>query len=94
MVAVTLAHTLDYQREVARTFGLGEFEAQPGVVHLVHLDGHYLFQLLDAALHLHRLGRLVAEPLDELLGVGYHLLLVLVGAHLLFHALLAQLQEL
>ena len=45
-------------------------------------------------MHLHGLGGLVAEPLDEVLGVVDKFLLVLVGAHLLLHALLAQFHKL
>ena len=62
-----------------------------GIVHLVHLNRHNLLQLLYAALHLHSLGWLIAEPLNEVLDVGYFLLLVLVGAQLLLVAFVAQL---
>ncbi len=62
-------------------------------IHLVHLNSFYFSQLLHAALHLHGLGGLVAEALDELLGVGYLFLLVLIGAHLLLDALAPQLHE-
>ena len=42
--------------------------------------------MLDSALHLNRLGRLVAEPLDEILDVGNFLLLVFVSTELLLAA--------
>ena len=60
------------------------------IVNLVDFDGHYLGQLLDAALHLHGLGGLVTEALYELFHVGNLLLLVLVRPELLFPALCAQ----
>ena len=50
---------------------------------LVHLDAVDLLQLLDARLHLIRLGGFVAELLDELFGLLDHPLLVLVGRQLL-----------
>ena len=52
-----------------------------------------LLQLLDAALHLHGLGGLVAETLDEGFRVLYLFLLVLPGPQLLFPPLLAQADE-
>ena len=60
-------------------------------IHLVHLDRNDFLQLLDAALHLYSFGRLIAETLDEILDIGYFLLLVLVGTELLLAAFGAQL---
>ena len=61
-------------------------------VHILDLETLDLGQLLDTALYLITLGGLVAEALDEALGVLDLLLLVLVGAALLLQALLAQLE--
>ena len=60
-------------------------------VYFVYLNGNNLFQLLDTALHLDSLGRFVSETLDEILDVGYFLLLILVGSQLLLAPFLTQL---
>ena len=93
VVAVVLAHVLADDGIVARARAGRELQAQAGGVDLVNLDGHNLFQLLDAALHLYGLGGLVAEALNEVLDVGNFLLLVLVGADLLLAAFGAQLDK-
>ena len=51
-------------------------------------------QLLDAALDLDGFSGFVAETLDEILCIGYQLLLVPVCTHLLFDTLLPQHYEL
>ena len=61
-------------------------------IHILDLDALDLGQLLDAALYLIALRGLVAEALDEALGILDLLLLVLVGSALLFQALLTQLE--
>ena len=61
-------------------------------IHILDLNALDLGQLLDAALYLIALGGLVAETLNEALGVLDLLLLVLVGAALLLQALLTQLE--
>ena len=60
------------------------------IVHLVNLDRHDFLQLLHFLLHLHSLRGLIAETVDELLHIGYLLLLVFVGSELLFATFLAQ----
>ena len=89
MVTVCFAELVDDEGIVAGAGCGREFEREARVVDLVDLDALDFGQLLHAALHLHGLGGLVAEALDELLGVGNLLLLVLVGAHLLLDSLLA-----
>ena len=90
MVTIRFAYLIAYHGIVATAQARGELQAHGGVVHLIYFDGHNLGQLLDAALHLHGLGRFITETLYELLRVGYLLLLVLVGAQLLLPAFLAQ----
>ena len=60
------------------------------MIDLVDFDGHDFLQLLDFLLHLHGLRRLIAEAVDERLHIGDFLLLVLVGAKLLFATLFPQ----
>ena len=54
---------------------------------VLDLDQLHFLQLLDPALHLPRLGGLVPEALDELLGLFDLLLLVLVRGELLLFPL-------
>ncbi len=88
MRAVCLGHIVGYDGIVARAWCRRKLQTQVRSVHLVHLYPLYFSQLLDAALYLYGLGSLVAEAFDKLLGVGYLLLLVLIGAHLLLYPLL------
>ena len=90
VVAIGFRHILANDRIVATTAGADKLQAQGGVVFLVHLDAFDFLQLLDAALHLHGLGSLVAETFDESFGILNLLLLVLVGTELLLTAFLAQ----
>ena len=69
-----------------------ELQAQSAGILLIHLDEFQLFEHLHAALHLEGLGVGALEPLNEVLGFGYHLLLLLIFLHLLLAALLAQFQ--
>ena len=91
---IVLAQILGNDRIVTTARSRREFQPHARAVHLIDLDAVQLVEHLDAALHLHRLGRLIAETLDEVLGVMDELLLVLIGAHLLFDALLAQFHKL
>ena len=91
--AIGLAHLLGYHRIVARARGWRKFESQAGGVDLVDLNGNDFGQLLDAALHLYGFGGLVTELLNKLLCVVNHLLLILVGTHLLLDALFTQLHK-
>ena len=90
VVAIALAHPLGNDGIVARAGSRGKFQIQVRRVYLVDLDPFEFGQLLDARLHLHRLGCLVAETLDKGLGVLYLFLLVLIGPALLFETLLPQ----
>ena len=67
-----------------------ELQVHGSIVHLVHLDRYDFLQLLDFLLYLYRLGRLIAEPLDELTHISDLLLLVLVGTLLLLTPLSAK----
>ena len=94
VVAVGLAHVLaDDGVAAAPLCGL-ELQAQLAAVLLVHLDRDDFLQPFDAALHLHGLGGLVAEALDELARLGNLALLVLVGTQLLLTPFAAQADEL
>ena len=84
--AVILAHLIADDRIIATSEARREFEVHLLVVNLIHLDRHDFLELLDSALHLNRLGRLVAESLDEILDVGNFLLLVFVSTELLLAA--------
>ena len=86
VVAIGLAHSVTNNGIVAAAETGRELQMHGRRVYIVHLDGHYFLQLLDAALHLYSLGGLVAEPLYEVLDVGNFLLLVLIGPQLLFTA--------
>ncbi len=88
--AVSLADILANDGVVSAAAAASELQAERRIVFFVHFDALYLLQLLDAALHLHGFRCLVAEALDEGFGIFYLLLLVFVGAELLFAAFLAQ----
>ena len=60
------------------------------VIHLIHLNRHDFLQLLDAALHLHSLGRFIPEALYKVLNISDLLLLVLVSPQLLFATFLTK----
>jgi len=90
VVTVGLGYLVADDGIVAAAQTWGELEVHGRIVDLVNLDGNYLLQLLEAALHLHGFGGLVAETLYKVLDVGYLFLLVLVGAQLLLTALGAQ----
>ena len=87
---IGFAHIFADNRIVSATAGGREFQAQRGVVFIVHFDAVYLFQLLDTALYLYGFGGFVAEAFDEVFRILYLFLLVLVGTDLLFAAFLAQ----
>ena len=93
VIAETLCNILAHHRIVSAASGGREFQSQTTRVLLVDDDGYHLFELLDAALHLHSLCRLVAETLDKLFRIGNLFLLVLVGTNLLLATLLAQLHK-
>ena len=89
MVAVALGHTLTNHGVVAAAYGGRKLKTHGLVVHLINLNGYYLFKCLDAALNLHGLGGFVSETLYEILGISNLLLLVLIGTELLLAAFLA-----
>ena len=85
-----LTDLLGLHNDLPRTRCRGELDVQTTEVLFVHLDPLDLLQLLDPRLYLIRLGRLVAEAFDKLLGLLDHLLLVLIGRQLLGTTLSAQ----
>ena len=87
MIAIILSHLIADDRIIAAAETRRELEMHLLGIHLVHLDRNDFLQLLDAALHLYSLGWLIAESLDEVLDIGYFLLLVFVSAELLLTAL-------
>ena len=91
MAAVGLTDLVGNYGIVAGTRSRRKAQVEMRCVNLVNLDAVDFGKLFHAALHLHGLGGLVAEALDESLGVGNLFLLVGVSAHLLFNAFLAQL---
>ena len=91
VVAIGFLHTVADDGVVAGAQTRRELQVHDLVVDIVDLHGDDLLQLPDLLLHLYGFCRLVAEALDEGLGVGNLLLLVLPGADLLLAALLAEL---
>ena len=93
VAAICLAEVAPGDGDVPGADGGLEADGDACLVLLLDLDAFELFELFDTGLHLDGLGRLVAEAFDEVFGVLDLLLLVLVGAHLLLYALLAELLE-
>ena len=89
MIALILSHLIADDRIIAATETRKELEMHLLGINPVHLDRNDFLQLLDAALYLYSFGRLIAESLDEVLDIGYFLLLVLVGTELLLTPLFA-----
>ena len=94
MRAIILAHLVADNGIVATAKTGWKLEVHLLVVDLVDLNGHDLLQLLDAALHLHGLGGLVAETLYEVLNIGDFFLLILIGAELVLAAFGAEAHKL
>ena len=90
MLTIGLANILADNRVVATPQARRELQMQRGVVDFVNLYRHHLLQLLNLLLHLHGLRGLIAEALDERPHVLHLLLLVLVGAQLLFATLFSE----
>ena len=90
LVAIRLAHMIQFQRHLARMRRRGKLEVDGRAVDVVNDDFIHLFEQLHTALHLFGLGRLVAEPLDERLYILDFALLVLVGRALHVDTLLTQ----
>ena len=90
MSTIVLTYLITDQGIVATPQTGWEFQMHGRVVHLVNLDGNDLLELFDLLLYLYSLGSLIAEALDEVLHLCHFLLLVLVGAYLLFSTFLSQ----
>ena len=88
VLAVALREAIDDHGVSTRRHRGEEGEVHRRTVNVLHLDTVNLRELLDAALHLYSLSRLVAEALDEIFGRLDLLLLILVGTALLLEALL------
>ena len=88
MLAVALREAIDDHGVSTRRHRGEEGEVHRRTVNILHLDTVNLRELLDAALHLHGLSRLVAEALDKVFGRLDLLLLILVGTALLLETLL------
>ena len=87
MIAVVFLHFVANDGIISRTRARRELQMQASGVYFVDFYRNYLFQLLDAALHLHRFGGFIAETLDEVLDVGNLLLLIFVSPQLTFATL-------
>ena len=90
MLAVTLGEAIDDYGVSTRGHCRQEGEMHRRTVNILYLDAVDLGELLDAALHLYGLRRLVAEAFDEVLCSLDLLLLVLVGSALLPESLLTK----
>ncbi len=94
MVTECFTDIVDNERIIARARSGWEAEVEMGGVDFVDLDALDFGKLLYAALNLDAFCGLITEAFDEFLGVLNHLLLVGVGALLLFEAFFAQFEEL
>ena len=81
---------VDLGHDLSRAGCGRELDIERRQVFLLDLEPFEAFELLDARLHLIRLGRFVTELLDEFLGLFDHALLVFIGSHLLRPAFGAQ----
>ena len=90
MLAKRFLNVIGYDGKVTATRCRRKLHPQAAVVFQIHFQTLEFVQLFDTALHLHALCRLVTEALDEFFRVLDHLLLILVGAHLLLMAFLTQ----
>ena len=90
MVAIGLPDILTDDRVTSATAAASKLQTQCRVVFLVYLDAFYLFQLFDAALHLHGFRGFIAEALDKGFRIFYLFLLILIGTELLFTTFLPQ----
>ena len=87
VLSVTFRNAIADYGEVTAPRTRRPTQVERTVIDLVHLNGHDFGQLLDAALHLNSFRWLIAEAFNEVLDIGYLLLLVAVGAQLLFASL-------
>lgn len=78
MITVVLSYVLADNGEITTAKAWRELQVHGGIINLVHFYWHNFLQLLYAALNLYRLCGLVSEAFDEILQVGYLLLLVFV----------------
>ena len=88
-----LAQVFDDKWKIAASRSRRKTQVEPRGVFEIHFKAFEFLQLLNAALNLDGFGGFIAEPLDEVLGVLNHLLLVLVGANLLLVAFLTELHK-
>ena len=91
MVAEGLAQTGDLDHYLAAVRCRRKLEMDALRRDLVNGNGVHLLQHFDTALHLLRLGGIVAKTLNEIFGILNLLLLILVSANLLFTPFFAKL---
>ena len=94
MIAVSFLQIFNNHRILARMRCRRKAQIHGRVIDFVHFQTLQFFQLLDARLHLHRLGSFVTESFNKGLGILNHFLLILVTAQLLFTAFFAQFKKL
>ena len=94
MIAVRFLYPFADNRIIARTYGWRKFQPQSRVVFFINLNRNDLLQLLDTALYLYSLCRLVTETFDKIFCILYFFLLILISAQLLFATFLAEYDEL
>ena len=90
MRAIIFAKFITNNRVIATSKAWRKLQVHAFVIHLIDLNGFYLFQLTDALLHLNGLGCLITKTLDESFCVGYFFLLVFIGAQLLLSSFSSQ----
>ena len=93
MVAIGFPNILTDDGVTSATAAASKLQAQCRVVFFVYFNAFYLFQLLDAALHLHGFRGFIAEAFDEGFGIFYLFLLILISTKLLFATFLPQYDE-
>ena len=87
MRAVALGEAIDNHGISTRSHSRQEGEMHRRAVNILYLDAVDLGELLDAALYLYGLRRLVSEAFDEVFGSLDFLLLVLISTALLLESL-------
>ena len=87
---ITDRQVSSFEYHITGTRGRRKLHHQCRIVRFIYFDSVQFLQSLDSGLHLIGLCRLITEFIDEILGLFYHLLLILVSGNLLLHTLLAQ----
>ena len=90
MFTIVFGNLVGYYRIVSASRSGWKFQINATVVDFVNLNALYFLKLLNSALYLNSFCGLITEPLDEIFCFVNHLLLILVGSHLLGYAFLTQ----